>query len=858
VLVAAGGVAHADPAPPAAGDDPRQLFGLTKPSAAAEPPLDCSDGRAFGCAVPTSSLADDVPYALSTWLPGGYLLSLPVGDATHDQVAGYALGAGRNDGGPSFGGATGLENRWTIDGAPADDPITGGNSTSIPLAFLDGMLVKAGGFAARDRTSTGGTIDAQLRRGTTDHELEAFVWATDALASQPRPLADDEFFIRRVSHGATPSLSAAIVATGPLGHVLGGTAWYVAGVAPSLSHDTFTWRTIRDVAGEPEDLPSPTAGVVSYAIPAMARLGLDAGVQHVELTAIGTADRNTSFLGNSTVQAAGKTLDDYAADGIATYHADWTDTRVRIQASWHRSAHRESARDPAAADQPQQLSAYVPASIAEDPQLAAECADPAQCPVPEGWFASGGAGPINNSTSDRPTVTADVAHRIANHTLRAGVTDEDSRVVTTSTFTGGEQLRSLFVGHESVEHYLPPTNNDPCPLDVTIPCATVATSTLTYRTRYAAGYLEDTWQPLPGMLIDGGVRDEYMQVADKIKFATQLSPRFGATYDFLGGGRSRAWLSAGRSAVMIPAGIGELLIRSNGDVEDITSTLGNGREFTLGTPYTVGGKLAAPYQDELTAGVEVAALRAVRVTAWVQGRWLRRGFDTLTDSFDNPGRDGLPEATRQSEQAALQLETSPTSALALRTGLLYGRVTGSWTGAYDPRQGAVLYGGGDYDTDATNQLGRLPQHPGTRLFVEAQRRGTLGAVQLAVALRLTAGSGAPRDVLADNGEGVIFLLPRGSAGDAPMETSANLRLALRWRGTDVTLDLFNVFDRTPAAQVNEIYTDDGVQPIAGGSATDLVFLKNAAGQPAVRALGYALPTAYQTPFAATLGVHHAF
>ena len=53
--------------------DPHDVFGFHRK--AAEAPLDCTDGRDFGCAAPTDPLADAVPYALSTWLPASYLLT---------------------------------------------------------------------------------------------------------------------------------------------------------------------------------------------------------------------------------------------------------------------------------------------------------------------------------------------------------------------------------------------------------------------------------------------------------------------------------------------------------------------------------------------------------------------------------------------------------------------------------------------------------------------------------------------------------------------------------------------------------------------------------------------------------------
>ena len=129
-------------------DDPRDLFGLGKKPKDAEPPPSCDDPHAFGCAMATDPLDDPSPLALSTWLPADYLRKLPLGYVTHDAIAHYGLGASRDDVGVSFGGATGLENRWTIEGAPTDSMRTGGNDTRVPLPFLSGLTITAGGFSA--------------------------------------------------------------------------------------------------------------------------------------------------------------------------------------------------------------------------------------------------------------------------------------------------------------------------------------------------------------------------------------------------------------------------------------------------------------------------------------------------------------------------------------------------------------------------------------------------------------------------------------------------------------------------------------------------------------------------------------
>jgi hypothetical protein len=85
-----------------------------------------------------------------------------------------------------------------------------------------------------------------------------------------------------------------------------------------------------------------------------------------------------------------------------------------------------------------------------------------------------------------------------------------------------------------------------------------------------------------------------------------------------------------------------------------------------------------------------------------------------------------------------------------------------------------------------------------------------------------------------------------------------LRLAARWHGFELTLDLLDVFARRDATNLDEIYTEDTVRPIVGGTPEDLVFLTDDRGRPAARRTSYNFPTAFQGPFEAVLGVHRSW
>jgi hypothetical protein len=868
------------PAPAPAPKDLRDEFGLSKPSAPVGP-ADCSDGLAFGCAMATDPLDEATPYALSTWLPARALLRLPVGHATHDAVASFALGASRDGAGVVLGGATGLDNRWMIDGAPAESVRTGAADTRVPLAFLEGMWVTAGGFAARDRASVGGAIDARLLRGTPGHELAADAWLSLGRAPRARPPVPGSYTVRELSIDPGAELTAQLVGTGPiaaLGARLGGTVWYAAGIAPSVSTAQVRWRASRLVDADDDGVPDAAAdapGDLAVAtverttertfdvlVPAMARLGLDRGAHRVELTLVGDFQRDARFLGNATKQAAGVDRRTLTGDAIATWRGRWAETRARVQLSWHRSDRHESARDAAAAGVPQLLTGYVPAGLADDPVLAAACDDAspddpatriANCPVLGTLFASGGAGQLIDSVGDRPAMAVDVARRFGRHVVRVGGAFEDARLVTTTRFTASEQQLALEPGQLDRRRFY----DGDCGDAVGDPCDYASGSQLNYRTRYAALYAENTFTLAPGLRVNDGLRWELMWLGSRLQFSHQIAPRFGMVWDPLGGGRSRVWVSLGRTFAMLPAGLGATLIRRDATVDDFVIAGVSARLHDAGNVFRIAPGVRSIAQDELTLGGQVALAGALRATLWAQGRYIGHGLETTRDGFDNPGKGGDPAATRETEMIAAALELVATK-VSIRAGVMWGRTVGTWAGPFDPRLGFNLLQSPDWDADAANLDGALPTDAGGRAFVEAEQRGTLGPVAIAVATRLTVGSGRPRSVLADGIDGIVQLLPRGSAGRNPVVSQADVRLAAIWRGVAVTLDVFNLFDRREVTNLDEIYTRDTVRPIAGGSAADLVFLKNEVGTPAIRRSGFQIPIAFQDPLSISLGVHRAF
>ncbi len=881
-------------------DDPRDLFGFEPEQPATH--ADCSDGRTLGCASATDPFDPVSPYALRTWLPTTYLLQLPVGDQRHDDVAAFATGAYEDAVGVAFGGATGLENTWTIEGAPVENFSNGNVDTRVPLVFLRGIHVTAGGFSARDRAALGGSIEAELIRGGDHHEVTAHVWSGVTAPGRERPIAAGVYQLRRLDVTPAPEVSFAVTATGPVKRdVFGGKTWYAAGVAGFLSLFDLDWHASRlldaDNDGIPDGLPGTTdAGndgkvdlsdindlherVPTFSVPMLGRAGWQRGPHEVALSLLVSATRDGVFLSNATQQAAGIDRTTWLTDGIASWKGSWKDTRATATLSWHRSMRREKAHDDAAAGIPQLLTAYVPRELAEDPALATICDDTRaedptplipNCPVPFGFFASGGAGELDDVDGDRPTASAEIAHLYEGHVLRLGGTFQDDRLVTTARFTGGEVVRSLFEGHTDRTRLF---GAGGCDAEPGSPCDYVPVSEVIYRTRYSAAYAEDTFSPARGIRVDAGLRWELMWVGPRLHFSNEFAPRVGAAWDFLGDGTSRVWASMGRTHALLPAGMGFDVIGRDKRVRDIMFGDIQDRRTSGNATFSIQDGVQAIAQDEATAGIELGLLEALRGGVWVQRRTLRRGLETVlaTSSLnvfvDNPGRSGPfagLDARRDSTIVAIDLQIAPSDKLGVRATYLWGETIGSWTGPFDPRQGTTLYTGTDWDLDGTNLYGRLPTDPGQRLAVEAERRGAVGGVGLSVATRFTVASGRPRNVLGDSDFGIVQLLPRGSNGRTPTISQANVRLAARWHGTDITLDVFNVFDRRDAVATSELYTSGAVRPIDGGTQEDLVFAKDEnCGQesclasPAARRSSFGLPTAFQRPLSVTLGIHRAF
>jgi len=91
----------------------------------------------------------------------------------------------------NFAGATGLENRYFIDGIDVSDSYEGKAGTNLPYNFVQQVEVRTGGYEAEYRSSLGGTINAVTYSGGNEVRGQVFGFFTNNwFTGTPRSLPD--------------------------------------------------------------------------------------------------------------------------------------------------------------------------------------------------------------------------------------------------------------------------------------------------------------------------------------------------------------------------------------------------------------------------------------------------------------------------------------------------------------------------------------------------------------------------------------------------------------------------------------------------------------------------------------------
>lgn len=152
----------------------------------------------------------------------------------------------------NFAGATGLENRYFVDGIDVTDPYRSATGTRLPYNFIQELQIRTGGYGAQYRSSLGGATDAVTYSGGNTVTGQVFGFFTgNAFSATPRSVPGE----------SAENMNYALydVGFGVGGPILRDRLWYYAAYNPSHStedvavpgwDDQEDWSTVHSFAGK--------------------------------------------------------------------------------------------------------------------------------------------------------------------------------------------------------------------------------------------------------------------------------------------------------------------------------------------------------------------------------------------------------------------------------------------------------------------------------------------------------------------------------------------------------------------------------------------------------------------------------
>lgn len=763
-------------------------------------------------------LIDPVSTAIGGDLGEKYFANLPV-DRSYQDVAALLPGVTPSyiGDGANYLGATGIENRYFVDGMEVTDSYRGAESTVLPHDFVQEVEVRLGGYQAEYRSGLGGIVNVVTPSGGDRFAGKVFgYFAGSRFAGDPRKGAFEPATGDYEQYDVGFSLGGPIVkdrlrffvAWNPAVEredtEIPGIGYYADESTSQRFAGKLTWQVnpsntlALTVVGDPTERDGVGATFWSYGTPPVALANPDPYLADIETGSTGAALRGTHVLSPQWM------LD------------SWMD--------------RRTSKD-----------GYVAATVRS-------LEDPLFVDWTTGIWSGGYPEDVNNRTA-AVSVGVKSTWILGGHELKAGLEyreaalDVDQRQSWLSKATETSYTGIEISSRGTVENRIPSI------------------------------FIQDAWKVREKLTIHYGVRlsEERIVGSDGAVAQTipdEIAPRLGFVYMLRGDGTQRIHGSAARfyqelhtygfpwyfidGAVFIfricdrdprvdPTGC-ELISLPGSIAREVPGLRGQHvDEWTLGYERTVGSRTSF-------------AVRGIY-------RDLREAIDDATDVdsgrfvFGNPGRGELEEFPRPSREYRAIEVTFRRDADA-RSGWLasyvWSRNRGNYPGLYltEP-EGALPNGGAYFDVPemTVNSYGPLPSDRTHVLKASAFRRFGSG---FNAGASLIWATGTPISELGPTTAGGLFygfVRPRGTAGRTPILFDLNVRLDYRFRVRGSTrvvprviLDVYHLFsDRDPVAfdQTHYLGLDES------GNYTD--------PNPT-----YGMPTHYAPPTTARLGLEVSF
>jgi len=711
--------------------------------------------------------------------------NIPIPGRTFASTLGQAAGAAGDSRGVAFSGSTSLENSYVIDGVNTTGLNYGTIGTPLINEFIKEIQVITGGYMAEYGRATGAVVNVITKQGSNEFHGDVFTTVTPYQVSRTpvRPvnssiegvsdldylfdfgfdlggpiIKDKVWFyvgfapqisrrnIRRIVKRQTDCRE--IMPSGELSNC--DPASFGDG---SIDEDPETGDPIYETV----DTTQFKTGASTLQF--VTKINFAPSAEHQgQFSLLGSPTSGQGIFGVTGAPSATRANFTGLNSDLAF---KWTSkfnnnkTEVEFVAGWHRDKYDQEAIDPignALATTRVYLSnldrfgdagketgnvmngCRDSSSMAIDPYPQIE-----NCPVFQYWLDSPGF--IINNLEDRRSAQLKVTQRVkalGTHVIKSGVDVEANKTVDVRHFTGGrynQLIPDAPFEQVRVYRYVRPYDgapdvcgfgtNDLGSTDFNQPrtCEYLDTSKVTGRTFNWSAYLQDSWQPVPNVTLNMGVRYEEQrlryaeQVANTIdpftnerlgnnaiRLRNMWAPRFGAVWDWTKEGRAKVYISAGRFYESIPMALNDFSFsgdtlygaffgtdqceNGNNPSQDRTGSAPNPgncpTQITQGTNpddgevYRGGTTLVTPgtkaqYMDELVLGVQYELIEDFNVGVAFKTRRLGRVLEDVsidnaeTYIIGNPGHfDADDERRLQRELDGLDPMTDEYKRLAAR------------------------------------------------------------------------------------------------------------------------------------------------------------------------------------------------
>ena len=478
------------------------------------------------------------------------LAQIPVGRRLADTIylspgVSSSGGAGRSN--PSISGASGLENRYAVDGVNITDARYGalgvyssqygslGNGVSYD--FIDEVQVQTAGAGADSQQSTGGMVSVITKSGSNEIHGSAFVYTSPASLEGGRPTLT-------LVNGAVNTTGES---SSELGFTLGGPlardrAFFF--VAASRRDDTTTFLA-------PEGFPLRALGEVDRDRTVHSYSGkltwLPSADHRLELSAFGDPTRSTSGPQSPDAMlyrspSAFSSLD-YGGNNQGLQYQGVLRPEWLVEASFSHAA-----------------SSFEEHPSVDQWQVTDETVTPVQITGGKGRYESPNDG-------DSLQLHARSTHLLGHHELSYGFGGDHTTADAVRTITGPPVL--LADGRITVGGALVDVLSDSAFGRVYRITRAELEGVRSSTARYASAFLQDSLTLGPSLTLSAGLRWERQELAGSAAsfiFGDDWSPRLSAVWDPSGTGRTKLSASWGVYPARIPNAIAVTLLGGGGRV----------------------------------------------------------------------------------------------------------------------------------------------------------------------------------------------------------------------------------------------------------------------------------------------------